>query len=158
MFQVEINVHDSKSNCETCGYNSATVITIKGDLGEAEFGEGASCFSGVDADWHGVALWLCNQLNIKNKDFPELLNRNLVDSRGKAYAEYAYVDGKYVEDEEATRLMHLYYEAEEVYDNYYSMSNILRVFAEFDIYFDVSYSEDEDYDFDDYEEEECQDE
>lgn len=163
MFQVEINVHGSNSNCETCGYNSSTVITVGGDLGKAEFGEGASCFSGVDADWHDVALWLCNQLNTKNKDFPELLNRSLVDSRGKAYAEYAYVDGKYVEDEEANRLMHLYYEAEEAYDNYYSMSNILRTFSEFGIYFEVSFSEDEyeddEQDYDYYEEdEECQDE
>ena len=163
MFQVEIHVHNSCSNCETCGYNSSTMITISGDLGDAKFGEVASCFSGEDADWHDIALWLCGRLNVNGKDFPELLSRNLVDSREQAYNIYAasvYVDHKWAEDEEAERLLRLYYEAEEAYDNYYSMSNILRLFAEFDIYFEVSYSEDEVYDFDDddYEEdEECQD-
>lgn len=166
MFQVEIHVHNSCSNCETCGYNSSTMITINGDLGHAKFGEGASCFSGEDADWHDIALWLCRRLNVNCKNFPELLSRNLVDNREQAYNTYAasvYVDHKWVEDEEAERLLHLYYEAEEAYDNYYSMSNILRLFAEFDIYFEVIYSQDEVYDlddedYDDYEEdEECQD-
>ena len=165
MFQVNINVHNSYSDCETCGYNSSNVVRISGDLGEASFGEEASCFSGMDADWHDIALWLCGRLNVNYKDFPELLSRNLVDSREQAYNTYAasvYVDHKWVEDEEAERLLRLYYEAEEAYDNYYSMSYILRLFAEFDIYFEVSYSQDEVYDlddedYDDYEEEECQD-
>lgn len=162
MFQVEIHVHNSCSNCETCGYNSSTMITISGDLGDAKFGEVASCFSGEDADWHDIAHWLVSKLKEKEKPFPSLLDRSLVEDAGKAYADYAYADGKYLEDDKANHLLYVYYEAESAYDNYYSMSNILRLFAEFDIYFEVSYSQDEVYDlddedYDDYEEEECQD-
>lgn len=167
MFQVEIHVHDSCSNCETCGYNSATVVTIKGDLGEAEFGVGASCFSGDDAEWDTIAQWLTEKLKAKGKPFPTLLDRTLVDSREQEYTASASssfrVDAGWLENEETDRLRDLFYQAEAVYDNYYSMSNILRLFAEFDIYFEVSYSQDEVYDlddedYDDYEEdEECQD-
>ena len=101
MFQVNVHVHNSYSNCETCGYNGSTVVTISGDLGEAEFGEGATCFSGEDADWRGIALWLCGRLNANCKDFPELLTRNLVDNLEQAYNTYpasVYVDQKWVEE------------------------------------------------------------
>lgn len=161
MFQVNVNVHNSYSDCETCGYNSSNVIRISGDLGEASFGEEASCFSGMDAEWNDIAHWLVSKLKEKEKPFPILLDRSLVEDAGKAYADYAYADGKYLEDDKANHLLYVYYEAESAYDNYYSMSNILRLFAEFDIYFEVEFSEDDTYEYNSYdpfEEEECQDE
>ncbi|WP_225393870.1 hypothetical protein, partial [Escherichia coli] len=70
-------VHNSYSDCETCGYSSSNVVRISGDLGEASFGEEASCFSGMDAEWNDIAHWLVSKLKEKEKPFPTLLDRSL---------------------------------------------------------------------------------
>lgn len=161
ILNVNVHVHDTYSDCEDCGSYSSIVVTLSGDI-EGQFGDHAHCFGWEDASWVEIAEFLRDEMSERGRVAPLLLSAQPRDEAEAAYYGYAFPrNAPAREDEQSKALGMISTELNLAYDQFYSMSNILHLFAASGIEFTVTTEEDEIYsarwEIEDDEEEECQD-
>ena len=160
---VVITVYDTYSDCETCGSYSSTVLLVNGDLGSMQSGDHAGCLSSSqDGTYHEVAQWLNAQLEEHGRPVPTLLTP---ESKDQADEEYYVQAAKVNYDYNHPSLEALGHKAgclSDAFEAYYTLENLVRLYADFGVTITSDYEADEIYDASDWgdynedEEEECQ--
>ena len=160
---VVITVYDTYSDCETCGSYSSTVLQVDGDLGVTQSGSRAGCLSGCeDGTYYEVAQWLNTQLEDMKRPAPILLPTAAKDCAEEEYYEQAE-RCKYDYDHPSLEpYAHKWGVLSDAFEAYYTLENLVRLYADFGVTITSEYEADEIYDANDWgdynddEEEECQ--
>ena len=156
-----ITVYDTYSDCETCGAYGSTVLEMSGDLGEMQSGSYAGCLSPCnDGTYFEVAQWLNKQLEEIKRPTPELLSAAAMDKAEDDYYEQVMLCKEDYNDPSLEPLGHVWGILSDAFEAYYSLENLIKLYAGFGVTITSDHRADEIYDASDWgdyeEEEECQ--